>query len=170
MSERALAAEVMVAWALQAADSISQGDLPPPAKLLGSLVVFVLLSVFALIGDSEARLAGRFGALVLLVIVIAPADPKQPYGPGNEALAVRIIQWLSNLGATTTPAGSGQPAASSSGTPQKSTIGQSIISSLRQSVNNLAINQLLTPPTSQPTTPAGAQGLPGVLAPVHQGP
>ena len=94
--EKALAAELMVAWTLKAGDSLSQGILPPPVELLGSLLAFGMLAGMALAGEHWAKLAGAFGSVLLLTIAMMPPDPTQlPNTTTNVPLLLRFFKWLS---------------------------------------------------------------------------
>jgi len=60
------------------------------------MIAFLFLAGLAAFGQGAAKFASRFGALVVLVLVPAPRDPKQPIGPGNRPLIMRFLNVLNS--------------------------------------------------------------------------
>jgi hypothetical protein len=111
---------------MQAGDAIASGGqvdqttgvtspkLPSPSRFFASIIVFLFLAGLAAFGEGAAKFASRFGALVALVIVLAPPNPSQPIGSGNRPLVIRFLNLLNSYmiaGAVTQVAQAPQPIA-----------------------------------------------------------
>jgi len=91
---------------LQAGDAIAnpQTDssggthpkLPSPARFFAAMIVYLFLAGVSLFGPNAAKVASRFGALVALVMALAPPTPSQPIGPGNRPLIIRFLNLLNS--------------------------------------------------------------------------
>jgi len=102
--ERALGIELVIVLLVQIGDAIITGEqgslggpkLPRPSRFFATMIAFLFLSGLAAFGQGAAKFAARFGALVTLVILLAPADPTQKAGPGNRPLIMRFLNLLNS--------------------------------------------------------------------------
>jgi hypothetical protein len=106
--ERLLAAEWVLVTVVQTGDALAEQSgptLPNPGRYFATMIAFLFLAGLALFGPNASKFAGRFGALVTLVVFLAPSDATKPPGPGNRPLILRFLRWL----AAFTTAGANNP-------------------------------------------------------------
>jgi len=82
--------------------------LPSPSRFFAAMIVYLMLAGLAAFGPAMAKLAGRLGGLVALVIVLAPPDSSQPISSTNQPLVMRFLALLVSYtvgGPISTPGG-----------------------------------------------------------------
>jgi hypothetical protein len=81
--ERILAAEMVAVMGIETADALysSTGGsfaLPSPSQYFATMVVYAMLAGVAMFGEKPGRLAGAFGGVAALAILLAPRKGGKP--------------------------------------------------------------------------------------------
>lgn len=123
--ERVLAAEMLVVMSAQTADALSGASggtfsLPDPSRYFAAIIVYASLAAVAMFGEKPGRLAGAFGGVAALAILLAPTKASKASGK-NTPLIMSVLNYANQImsggvggvGGT----GSGSSGSSSSSTP-----------------------------------------------------
>lgn len=73
MNDRTLAVEFVAFLVLETVAGIRSDGIPKPSRYVGGTIAFAMLGLLAAFGPEEARLAGAFGGVVLLAILLSPS-------------------------------------------------------------------------------------------------
>lgn len=90
--ERVLAAEWTVMVLVITGDAIGNGGTPPaPSQYVATVVVYAMLAALSMFGSKASRLAGAFGGVAAIAILLAPGKGQ------SKPLVVRFFNWVTAL-------------------------------------------------------------------------
>ena len=145
--ERVLAAEMVTVMAIETADALygtsgGQFSLPSPSQYFATMIVYGMLAAVAMFGEKPGRLAGAFGGVAALAILLAPGKNGKP------PVVIGALDYFNSImtGGTLGPGSSGSGSGSSA-----PVIGSSNTANPGQAPGTPAPIQSVGPPAGAPS-------------------